>query len=204
MDLSSKLEAVLFVAGDPVQVPELASILTERPETVAEALEQLRLRYVDTNAGLRLLQSPEGIQLVTAPEAQPAIESFLTASMRERLTAAAAETLALVAYRGPISRAGVEAIRGVNSSFTLRVLALRGLVTRELHPTDRRSYLYRLSADFLRHLGVTRMEDLPDYQALKAHAGMTKLVTEAEAAPAAPGESPPPGNTERRPSPHAH
>lgn len=184
MDLPSKLEAVLFVAGDPVPVPELSSILTVSAEAVAEALDVLRRRY-EANAGLRLLESPEGVQLVTAAEAQSAIESFLTASMRERLTAASAETLAIVAYRGPISRAGVEGVRGVNSSFTLRLLALRGLVTREPNPTDRRSYVYRVSTDFLRHLGVTRLEDLPNYDALKAHTGMTKLVTDAEAAQAA-------------------
>lgn len=179
-DLPRDLEALLFVAGDPTTPPELARAFGVSEAAVAAALRSLAGYLEARGAGLRLLESPEGVQLVTAPETSAAVERFVTAGMRETLTPAAAETLAIIAYRGPISRAGIEAIRGVNSSFTLRLLALRGLVTRSPHPTDGRSFVYEVSAAFLRHLGIARPDALPDYAALHAHAGMTKLVQDAE------------------------
>ena len=73
------------------------------------------------------------------------------------------EALAIVAYKGPISRANIEYIRGVDSTFTLRNLLMRGLVEREENPKDRRSYLYRVSANFLKYIGISGMRDLPQY-----------------------------------------
>ncbi|TSC64086.1 MAG: segregation and condensation protein B [Parcubacteria group bacterium Gr01-1014_106] len=179
MDLPAQLEAILFVSGEPISDATLARALEVSSESVSNALATLERRY-NASAGLRVLRSPEGVQLVTAPEARDAVETFVTHSIRERLTPAAAETLSIIAYRGPISRAGIEAIRGVNSSFTLRLLALRGLITREVHPRDRRSFVYQISAEFLRHLGIPSVESLPEYAALHAHHGMTKLAEEAE------------------------
>lgn len=182
------LEAVLFAAGDPTSVQELARGLRVTEAEVSSALEALARSLEQRRAGVRVLASPEGFQLVTAPEVSASVEAFVKASMREKLTPAAAETLAIIAYRGPVSRAGIEAIRGVNSSFTLRLLALRGLVTRSPHPTDRRMFVYEVTAEFLRHLGVTSVEALPDYAELHQHQGMTKLVTDAERS-SAPGHS---------------
>lgn len=185
MKLTHRLEAVLFVAGEPVPLAELARALAVSTRDAQHAIDELSTAYADRGAGLRVLRSPEGVQLVTAPEVHEAVEAYVKAGMRERLTPAAAETLAIVAYRGPISRAGVEAIRGVNSSFTLRLLALRGLVTRAPHPSDPRRFVYEVSAEFLRTLGVASVEELPDFATLRAHAGMTKLAAEAETQEAA-------------------
>ena len=180
MELTAALEAILFVTGSPVELPRLTRALARESAEVNRALDALARRYEATSAGLRLLRSPEGVQLVTAADVQKAVEGFVTATMRERLTPVAAETLAIIAYRGPVSRAAIEAIRGVNSSFTLRLLALRGLVVRQPHPHDGRSFVYEVSSEFLRHLGVTAVEDLPDYHTLHLHAGMTKLTAETE------------------------
>lgn len=180
MDLSAQLEALLFVSGEPTPVATLARALTVSPKDLQAAATALEQRYDATAAGVRVFRSPEGVQLVTAPEAREAVEALITHSIRERLTPAAAETLAIIAYRGPISRAGIEAIRGVNSSFTLRLLALRGLVTRSPHPKDRRSFVYQVSAEFLRYLGASSVETLPEYAQLHTHVGMAKLVEEAE------------------------
>lgn len=192
MELSTQLEAALFVAGEPVPLLTLARAFNVSLEDLRGALTALEKRYEAAATGIRLLRSSEGVQLVTVPEAHEAVEAFVTHSIRERLTPAAAETLALIAYRGPISRAGIEAIRGVNSSFTLRLLALRGLVTREFHPKDRRSFVYQVSAEFLRHLGVTAVDELPDYAQLHAHVSMAKLAEEAEAASASRAPTTPP------------
>lgn len=174
------LEALLFVAGEPVPIAALARASGATSDAVENSLTKLASQSEERGAGIRVLRSPEGVQLVTAPSAASAVDAFIMTGMRERLTPAAAETLAIVAYRGPISRAAIEAIRGVNSSFTVRLLALRGLVTRSQHPSDARRFVYSVSAEFLRHLGVTAPELLPQYAELRQHGGMTKLVSEAE------------------------
>lgn len=180
MNLPSKLEAVLFVAGEPVSVARLARVLGEEEAEIASAVEGLRSGHEGRASGLAILESPEGFQLVTAAEAHGAVEAFVTSGMRERLTPAAAETLAIIAYRGPVSRAGIEAIRGVNSQFTLRMLSLRGLVSRRPHPADQRRFVYEVSAEFLRLLGIARLGDLPGFRELHQHEGITKLKQETE------------------------
>lgn len=180
IDLRGKLEAILFTAGEPTSVKSLARVLDIQEDETGPLLQELARQYEERGAGLRVLTSAEGVQIVTAPDAAQAVEVFVKSGMREKLTPAAAETLAIIAYRGPISRAGVEAIRGVNSSFTLRLLALRGLVVRAPHPTDRRAFAYEVSAEFLRHLGITSIESLPAFAELRSHAGMTKLVEDSE------------------------
>lgn len=180
MNLTRNLEAILFIAGDPVPIAQIAGALKCSALEARAAVDELKRTYEQRDAGLRVARSPEGVQLTTAPEAGALVESYVKAGMRERLTPAAAETLAIIAYRGPISRAGIEAIRGVNSVFTLRLLALRGLTLRKPHPKDPRRFVYELSAEFLRQLGVTRPEELPEYAELHEHAGMTKLAREAE------------------------
>lgn len=190
------LEALLFLVGEPMALSDLASSAGMTKEELTRGLDTLEKTLQERRSGLRLLRAPEGVQLITAPEHAERIEAFLKSGMREQLTPAAAETLAIVAYRGPISRAGVEAIRGVNSSFTLRLLAIRGLVDRTPHPTDSRIHLYRVSADFLRHLGTTRIEDLPSYAQLHEHEGMTALeataaIPEETSTDETPSSSPP-------------
>jgi len=178
--LPSALEALLFLRGEPMKQEDLARAMDVAVDAVSQGLQTLEERLQSSGSGLRLLRAPDGVQLVTASDHAEIVERFLKAGMREQLTPAAAETLAIVAYRGPIHRAGIEAIRGVNSSFTLRLLAIRGLVERSPSPKDRRVFLYQISADALRHLGLTTVQDLPDYASLHNHEGMTALEAAAE------------------------
>ncbi len=192
------LEAILFLVGEPITPQELAKRTGMDVGRVLEGLEVLDSDLRGSNRGLRLVRAPEGVQLATAPEHGLLIDVVVKSGMREQLTPAAAETLAIIAYRGPIHRAGLEAIRGVNSSFTLRHLAIRGLVARQPSPKDSRVYLYEVSAEFLRHLGVTSVQELPQYGELHTEAQMTALERTAEgtvsspASPPVPSESSPP------------
>ncbi len=180
--LPETLEALLFVVGEPVPVETLARACRASVDDVRNALRGLEEILQSSRRGLRVLSAPEGVQLVTAPECAAAVEDFLKAGMRSPLTPAAAETLAIVAYRGPIHRAAVEAIRGVHSSFTLRQLALRGLVERTVRATDSRVYLYQIRAAFLRHLGIASVEELPDYALMHGHEGLVALEKTADSA----------------------
>lgn len=106
------------------------------------------------------------VMLGTAPELSGLLEEIVKSELSEDIGRAGLETLAIVLYQSPITRAKIDFIRGVNSSFILRNLAVRGLVERVTNPNDSRSYLYKPSFQLLSHLGVTRVEDLPDYNSV--------------------------------------
>lgn len=161
MELKHKIESILFVTGEPVSEKKLAKVLEATQEEVRQALEELRGDY--NNRGIVILQKEDEWQFGTSPECAGLIEQLVKSEFTEELSRAALETLTIVAYRGPLTRHALDFIRGVNSSFMLRNLLLRGLLERVENPKDARSYLYKISFDFLKHLGITRVEDLPQY-----------------------------------------
>ena len=164
MELPYSIEAILFVRGEPVSFKELGKLL-EIPEseakhharTLAESLEQ---------TGLSVVLTAESAELRSAGEASELIEKMQKEERAGPLGKASLETLAILLYRGPSTRSEIEYIRGVQVSATLRLLLMRGLVERVAHPTDNRSILYKPTTEVLAHLGVTRAEELPDYEAL--------------------------------------
>lgn len=166
MELKHKIESILFVTGEPVSEKKLAKVLESSQEEVRQALEELHGDYKDR--GIVMLQKEDEWQFGTAPEHAGLIEHLVKSEFTEELSRAALETLTIVAYKGPLTRHDLDFIRGVNSSFMLRSLLLRGLVERVENPKDARSYLYKISFDFLKHLGVTRVEELPKYEENRA------------------------------------
>ena len=169
-DTERKVEAVLFAVGDPISVKKLSGVIGESVEAVEQAISALKGKYMLPASGLHIIEHESGIQLATKPEVSSVIEKLVKAEVHENLTPATLETLSLVAYLGPISKSSLEYIRGVNSSFTLRNLLIRGLVERMPHPKKTNAYVYRPTSDLIRHLGIGKKEDLPDfakYQELK-------------------------------------
>lgn len=161
----SLLEALLFSAGEPVSVEALSRGAHIDRETTEEALERLRVRYRDSVSGLGLIFHEGIVELTTKPELGEFVQEFVKFKMQDALSKAALETLSVIAYRGPVSRSDIEAIRGVNCQFTLRNLLLRGLIERQ--DVDAiRGYSYMVSFDFLKHLGLERTEDLPEFDIL--------------------------------------
>ncbi len=161
MELEQKIEAILFYKSEPVSVKKLAGILRVKEGEIQDALkileESLRSR------GVRLVRKDDEVMLGTAPELSGLLEDIVKSELSQDLGRAGLETLAIVIYQGPITRAKIDFVRGVNSSFILRNLAIRGLVDRVSNSADSRSYLYKPSFQLLSHLGVTKVEDLPDY-----------------------------------------
>lgn len=159
--LVKTVEALLFVAPEPVTVRQLASALECSSTEVETALEQLRTEYRDR--GIRLQRKGNKIQLVSAPELVEPIERFLGASVSGKLSTPALETLAIIAYRQPITRMDIEAIRGVNSDGVLRTLLSKGLVE-EVGRMDTvgRPVLYGCTFEFLRFFGLEDLAELPD------------------------------------------
>lgn len=164
-NLKSIIESFLFISGEPVKIKKLAKTAGAALKQTEEAVEELTNEYKD-NRGLRILKKEDSVQMVTAPENKPYLDKLIKSEFQEDLSRPALETLAIIAYRGPISRAQLEEIRGVNSSFILRKLLIRGLTERIENPKDVRGYLYQISFDFLKRLGLEKIEDLPKFNEL--------------------------------------
>lgn len=179
--LPAILESILFVHGEPLGIERLATIAEKPADEVREALAALRESYAAR--GLALVEKDGAWQIATHPAAAPYIEKLIKGQFSEDLSRAALETIAVVAYKGPLTRAEIEYIRGVNSSFTIRALLMRGLVERVENPKDARSYRYQVSMDFLKYLGLARIEDLPEYEALKKQVTKEGLHTYSETLP---------------------
>ena len=122
----------------------------------------------NNNRGLTLIQTDTEVMLGTAKEFSPLIEQLTKEELSRDLGKAGLETLSIVLYQGPISRADIDYIRGVNSQFILRNLLIRGLVERIDNPKDARSFLYKTTLDLLAHLGISKVEDLPEYEKVRS------------------------------------
>ncbi len=161
--LMAALEALLFVAPGSVTVNQLSEVLGVRMIEIEEALKGLAARY-EQNGGLRVQWHNGRVQLTTAPEIASIIERFLGLEAMAHLSRAAQEALAIIAYRQPITRPGIDAIRGVNSDGVLKSLLNKGLV-QEVGRAEGpgRPILYGSTAEFLQHFGLSSLSELPPY-----------------------------------------
>jgi segregation and condensation protein B len=159
--LEAALEALLFSAPGPVSAAQLAAALGQPAEEIEAGLKGLETSY-NQGRGLRLQRHAGRIQLTTAPELAPAVERFLGLESTTRLTRAALEALAVIAYQQPITRPQLDDIRGVNSDGVLKSLLSKGLV-QELGraETPGRPNLFGITADFLSHFGLSSVDELP-------------------------------------------
>ncbi|MFA6520261.1 MAG: SMC-Scp complex subunit ScpB [Candidatus Paceibacterota bacterium] len=159
--LENKIEAILFFKGEPVSFKKLEDILQVSKNEIKDAIFNLKNNL--ENRGVVLLEQGEEITLGTAPEFSKLIEHLQKEELNKELSKASLETLSIVLYKNGASRAEIDYIRGVNSSFTLRALSVRGLVEKTLDPKDNRRYIYKPSFDLISFMGVTSVEELPDY-----------------------------------------
>lgn len=160
LTIPALVESLLFVASEPVTVAQLAQTLDMPAATIEEGLASLAASY--QGRGIRLQRQREHVQLVSAPEAGPLVARFLGVQASARLSAAALEALAIIAYQQPCTRSQVEAVRGVESSGILRMLLARGLIAEVGRlETVGRPILYATTPDFLRQFGLTSLDDLP-------------------------------------------
>jgi segregation and condensation protein B len=160
--LRASLEAILLVADEPVPVVVLAQVLERPRNEVAAALNDLAEEYKSGGRGFDLREIAGGWRYYTREDCAPLVERFVSDGQEVRLTQAALETLAVVAYRQPVSRTRVSAVRGVNCDSVMRTLVLRGLVEETGTDSETGAILYRTTAYFLERLGLASLEDLPD------------------------------------------
>ena len=162
-ELRSSLEAIIFVSGEPVKIEDLhAAFADETPQSIDAQLEQLMQLYRERNGGIYIEQTAGGYRFATRADLDPALRKFFARQNEGRLSLAALETLAIVAYKQPITAPEIQDIRGVNSSGVLRTLLDRKM----LRIAGRKNvvgspFLYRTTKDFLVHFGLNDIQDLP-------------------------------------------
>lgn len=161
--MKSKLESILFISPKPMSVKKMAELAGGEADKVKEALKELMEKYNTEGSGINILEIGQNYQMVAAPSSKELVQEFVKEEMTGELTRPQLETLTVVAYRGPISKLELEQIRGVNCSLILRNLMIRGLV--EMNEKKGEKY-YQITFDFMRHLGINKAEELPDYEKL--------------------------------------
>ena len=160
--LRASLEAVLLVVDEPVPDVVLAQVLERPRQEVSQALRDLAASYDAEDRGFDLREVAGGWRFYTREDCAPVVERFVREGQEVRLTQAALETLAVVAYRQPVSRSRVSAVRGVNCDAVMRTLTLRGLVEEAGTEHETGAILYRTTPYFLERLGLASLDDLPD------------------------------------------
>lgn len=164
--IKSIIESILFARGEEMSLSQLVKIVEVKKAEITTAVEELVAEYKERQKGFGIIKNGESFQMVTNPQNAEFVEKTIKKNLQENMSRTALEVLAIVAYRGPVSRADIEAIRGVNSSFTLRNLLMRGLIVRSTNENDQRGYLYNISTDFIKKMGMGQIEELPNYEGL--------------------------------------
>lgn len=175
--LKQKIEALLFVAGRPVSFKDLAKYTKAMVPAVQNELTKLVEEYKSNPRGMQVIINADEAQLVSHGDTRVVTESFLKEDIEGKLSRSALETLAIIAYRQPITRPEIDFIRGVNSSIMLRTLLMRGLIDRRRYQKDARMFEYSVSLDFMKLLGISRREELPNFQELNQSEAMRHLAS---------------------------
>lgn len=181
-EISSAVEAILFAAGEPVPAERIAQVLGVGREEVMRAADALAEEYEKNIRGIRLLKLEDKLQLCSAPEFSQLITMALETRKPPRLSPAALEVLAIVAYYQPVTRAYIDQVRGVDSSYTVGVLTERGLI----EPCGKldvpgRPTIYKTGDIFLRTMGISSVSELPDLPDVSNDEGIISLQNKIDA-----------------------
>ena len=178
MSLKSKIESLLFISNYPLTAKRLAELAEEKTDAVKKAIDELEKDYQERrDCGIILMRVDDKIQLGTHSGSAKEVRQFIKDETTGELTRASLETLTIIAYRGPVTRAEVEQIRGVNCAIILRNLLIRGLVEEKINK-EKMETRYSVSLEFLKFLGVTGTDQLPDFQKLNSADRLQKILEE--------------------------
>jgi len=145
-----------------MKIKKMAEILEVDEENINQSIQELEKNL--ENRGVKLIKNDDVISLTTSPENSDIIEKIKKEEQDKELSKAALETLSIILYRGPIKRSVIDYIRGVNSQFSLRSLLIKGLIEKEQSKDDERAFVYKPSIDLLSYMGISKIEELPEYK----------------------------------------
>lgn len=160
----AQLIALLFTAGEGASPARLSSALNVSAAQLTEIITAAEARTA--SIGLQLHVTDKQVRLATHPDVAGTVREFVGEELKSNLSKSALETITIVLYKGPISRSAIDYIRGVNSTYALQSLVARGLIERHVNPKDARSFVYTVSDEFLRYLGVMSVSELPSFAGL--------------------------------------
>lgn len=166
MELDAKIESLLYFKAEPVAISSICKILGVNESEVVEAIKILKEKKVGT--GLAIVEADNEIALTTSSEASEFIEAIRKEELNKDLSKASLETLAIILYKDGATRAEIDYIRGVNSSFILRNLLVRGLVKKQEDPKDARRLIYKATIETLQFLGAENIENIPKYHEVRS------------------------------------
>lgn len=161
-NLENQIEAVLFFKAEPLNIKKLANILDKKEEDISNALKILEESLM--NRGLVLMQKDDEYTLAVNKENSQIIENLRKEELNKELSKSALETLSIILYKNGATRSEIDFIRGVNSSFTLRALSIRGLVEKISSKEDSRKFIYKPTFELLAFMGVNKVEELPNFE----------------------------------------
>ena len=165
MDIKSQIEALLFVSAKPMSLKQLGDLIDAPKEKLEEAGNELVNEYKASQKGIMIVKNNNQFQMVSSPESSELIKKFIKDETTGELSRPSLETLTIIAYRGPISKLDLDRIRGVNCSLILRNLLIRGLIEASPDKQKKETY-YTVTFDFIRFLGISDINELPDYEKL--------------------------------------
>ena len=174
--LSAKIEGLLFFKGEPLSIVELAKHCDTNENEVRVAIAELKESM--KSRGLEIIQKNDEVLLGTNRNLGPFLEKLRKEELNKEMSKASLETLAIILYQDGVSRSEIDYIRGVNSSFILRNLLMRGLIEKDTHPTDQRKLIYKPTFELLSYMGAGNKEDLKDFETIKA--SLDRSLREAE------------------------
>jgi len=178
LSLESQIEALLFWKAETLSIKKIANILNKDVEEIKSAVKNLRESL--RGRGITLIEWEDDVTLGTAKKVSELIESLNKEELSKDLGKAGLETLSIILYQGPISRVDIDYIRGVNSQFIVRNLLIRGLIEKVDNPLDQRSFLYKPSLQLLSYLGISKIEDMPDFESVRRDIELFKKVEISE------------------------
>lgn len=179
--LTTKLEAILFAIAKPITLTQLQKQLGVSVEVLSEAIDEIRTKYNTYASGIHLFAANGYVQFVSNPEMSEDVTVFLKKEASGPLSRPTLETLAVIAYRGPVTKPEIEQVRGVNCSLILRNLLIRGLIE-EQEDSTRLQPVYMISIGCLKELGLHRVEDLARFDEFHANQKIQELLSETSAA----------------------
>lgn len=174
-EIALKIEAILFLSARPVSFNKLAKVLDLKEAEIQKGLEELKALRNNSGSGIHLVVGEGAAELASNPQYSELLTSLSKEETESELTRPQLETLTIIAYRGPVTKAEIEHIRGVNCTIILRNLLMRGLVV-EKGSDVRLNKSYIISTEMLRHLGLHDVQELPDYKDLHTHAKISEML----------------------------
>lgn len=167
MELEAKIEGLLYYKGEEIEIKKIAQLLDVGAEKIEEALKKLENSLA--GRGLVIVRKDDAVVLGISAELSSLIESIRKEEVTKELTKSSLETLSIILYKNGVTRSEIDYIRGVNSSFIIRNLLVRGLIEKIIDPKDSRRFLYRPTFETLSYMGITSIEELPNYEKVRSN-----------------------------------